>query len=98
MRISYLGGSSAEDRTGALEAGAGQGRGSKLAGSHPLKRILLFRKVFRYLLSEELITLRPNQLVGLLGEVGRSQVLQLPDHLLWNNLSILVCLTLECNN
>lgn len=99
MKISCLVGSSVEGRTGAQEAGAGQGRDTKPAGSRQWKRVLLIRKVFRYLLSVGLITQRPNRLVALLAEAEKCQVeLQQRDHHLWNNLSIPPCLTIECSN
>ena len=72
MRISSLVGSLADARIGVPEgAGVARGLDIKRAGSPQLKRILLIKKAYRYLLSGGHITRRPNQLVGLSGEAER---------------------------
>lgn len=72
MRISSQVGSLADARIGVPEgAGVGRGPDIKRAGSRQLKRILLIRKAYRYLLSGVHIMRRPNRLVGLLGEAER---------------------------
>ena len=99
MRISSQVGSLADARIGVPEgAGVGRGPDIKRAGSRQLKRILLIRKAYRYLLSGVHIMRRPNRLVGLLGEAERCLEWRLLGHHLWNNLLIAGCLTIECNN
>lgn len=61
MKISFLVDSLADGRIGVLEAGAGRGPDSKLVESLQLKRVLLIRKVYRFLRLEGHITLKLNR-------------------------------------
>jgi hypothetical protein len=99
MKISSLVVSLADARIGVPEAGAGRGLDTKLAESHQSIRILLIRKVYRFLRLVAHIMPRPNQLVGLSGEAERLfREPQQRDHHLWNNLLTMDCQTIEFNN
>jgi len=58
MRTSSPGVSSVADRTGVRAAGAARDPDTRRAGSHPLKRALLIRRVCRYQQWEGHITRR----------------------------------------